>query len=287
AGRAFELAEVEAFLRDKKIGPLEGFRSKAGWPFTAEIALKYNEEEKNWKLEFDFGNDDAEETGELVDFSERQALGACPKCGASIYEHGKNYVCERSVPTQAQPTPSCDFKSGQVILQQPIEREQMSKLLATGKTELLDKFVSMRTRRPFKAYLAWNAEAGKVSFEFEPSKYPARKTAAKSGGVAAPAKTAAKKTAAKKTAAKKAAPKTPRKPAAGLNPSPALAAVIGADPVSRPQVIKKLWDYIKAQGLQDAQNKRTIHADDKLKPVFGKDQVTMFEIAGIVGKHLG
>ncbi len=275
---------MEQFLRDKRIGPLEGFRSKAGWPFTAEIALKYNEEEKNWKLEFDFGNEDESETGELVDFSGRESLGVCPKCGGKVYEHGKNYVCEKSVPTQAQPTPSCDFKSGQIILQQPIEREQMVKLLATGKTDLLDKFVSMRTRRPFKAYLAWNAEEGKVSFEFEPSKYPARKGAAKA---AAPtAKAAAKKAPVKKAPAKKAAAKAPRKTAAGLMPSAELAAVIGAEPVARTEVVKKLWDYIKAQGLQDAKDKRTINADAKLKPVFGKASVTMFEIAGIIGKHL-
>ena len=288
AGRAFELAEVEQFLRDKRIGPLEGFRSKAGWPFTAEIALKYNEEEKNWKLEFDFGNEDESETGELVDFSGRESLGVCPKCGGKVYDHGKNYVCEKSVPTQAQPTPSCDFKSGQIILQQPIEREQMVKLLATGKTDLLDKFVSMRTRRPFKAYLAWNAEEGKVSFEFEPSKYPARKGAAKAAAPTAKAagKTAAKKAPVKKAPAKKAAAKTPRKAAAGLTPSKELAAVIGAEPVARTEVVKKLWDYIKAQGLQDAKDKRTINADAKLKPVFGKASVTMFEIAGIVGKHL-
>jgi len=292
AGRAFELAEVEQFLRDKRIGPLEGFRSKAGWPFTAEIALKYNEEEKNWKLEFDFGKEDEGETGELVDFTGSESLGACPKCGAPVHEHDNNYVCEKAVPTLAQATPSCDFKTGKIILQQPVDRAQVSKLLATGKTDLLDKFVSMRTRRPFKAFLAWNAEAGKVGFEFEPSKYPARKTAARSAaGAATPAakKAAAKKVAAKKAPVKKAAAKTakaPRKAAAGLTPSKELAAVIGAEPVARTQVIKKLWDYIKAQGLQDAQNKRAINADAKLKPVFGKDQVTMFELAGIVGKHL-
>lgn len=285
AGRAFELPEVEQFLRDKRIGPLEGFRSKAGWPFTAEIALIFNEEEKNWKLEFDFGNEDESETGELVDFSGRQSLGVCPKCGGAIYEHGKNYVCEKSVPTQAQATPSCDFKSGQIILQQPIEREQMMKLLATGKTDLFDKFVSMRTRRPFKAYLAWNAEEGKVSFEFEPSKFPRK------GGAAArstaPAKTAAKKAPAKKAATKTAAAKKPRKAAAGLTPSAELAAVIGSEPVARTEVIKKIWDYIKAQGLQDPKDKRSVLADAKLKPVFGKDKVTMFEITGLVGKHLG
>ena len=102
----------------------------------------------------------------------------------------------------------------------------------------------------------------------------------------APAKTAA----VKKVAAKKAAPavKAPRKTtaASGLKPSDALAAVIGTEPVARTQVIKKLWDYIKAEGLQDAANKRAINADAKLLAVFGKPQVTMFELAGIVGKHL-
>ncbi len=310
AGRTFEVAEVEQFLRDKKIGPLDGFRSKAGWPFTAEMVIKFDEETKNYKLEFDFGDDKNAESGEIVDFSGQQSLGACPKCASSVFELGKNYVCEKSVPTLTQPTPSCDFKTGQMILQQPVEREQMHKLLTTGKTDLLDKFVSMRTRRAFKAFLAWDKEAGKVNFEFAPSKFPPRKpAAAKSGTVktpfgktvaakTAPAKSAvdkpaAKKVAAKKVAAKKAPAKTvtakaPRKTTAGtgLKPSNALAAVIGAEPVARTQVIKKLWDYIKAEGLQDAANKRAINADAKLLPVFGKPQVTMFELAGIVGKHL-
>jgi DNA topoisomerase III len=299
AGRTFEPAEVEQFLREKKIGPLEGFRSKAGWPFTAEIVLKYNEEEKNWKLEFDFGDDrNAEDTGEIVDFSDQQSLGACPKCGGRVFEWGSNYVCEKSVPTQAQPTPSCDFKSGKIILQQPVSREQITKLLETGKTDLLDKFVSMRTRRAFKAFLAWNKDEGKVTFEFEPraSKFPPRKTAGPGTRAAPAAKTPAAKTHAAKKAAtvKKAAPagkaaakKAPRKPASGgLTPSPVLAAVIGAEPVARTEVVKKLWDYIKANGLQDAKDKRSVNADAKLLPVFGKPQVTMFEIAGIVGKHL-
>ena len=298
AGRAFELAEVEQFLRDKKIGPLEGFRSKAGWPFVAEMALSYSDEDKNWKLEFDFGDEaDPAQTGELVDFSAQTALGPCPKCAGRVFEFGKNYLCEKTVPTAEQATPSCDFKSGQIILQQPIEREQMQKLLASGKTDLLDKFVSMRTRRAFKAFLAWDPEAGKVNFAFEPraSKFPPRKPAGAGAPVRTPfGKVAAKKAApAKKAAAKKvpaakkaAAPKAPRKPGAGLTPSAALAAVIGQEPVARTEVIKKLWDYIRTQGLQDATNKRAINADDKLLAVFGKPQVTMFELAGIVGKHL-
>jgi DNA topoisomerase-3 len=73
---------------------------------------------------------------------------------------------------------------------------------------------------------------------------------------------------------------------ATLTPSADLAAVIGTDKVARTEVVKKLWDYIKAQGLQDPTNKRAINADAKLKPVFGKDQITMFELAGLIGKHL-
>jgi DNA topoisomerase-3 len=71
-----------------------------------------------------------------------------------------------------------------------------------------------------------------------------------------------------------------------LTPSQPLAAVIGGEPVARTQVIKKLWDYIKANGLQDAVDKRAINADAQLLPVFGKPQVSMFELAGLVGKHL-
>jgi DNA topoisomerase-3 len=300
AGRTFEPAEVETFLATKRIGPLDGFRSKAGWPFTAEITLKYSDEDNNWKLEFDFGDDkNAAETGELVDFGTSEPLGKCPKCGANVHEHGSNYLCEKAVPTAAQPTPSCDFKSGKIILQQPVERAQMQKLLATGKTDLLDKFVSMRTRRAFKAFLAWDAEAGKVNFEFAPSKFPPRKTVASKTeanndratmGKAVKTSKPSGKTAAKTAPAKSAAAKAPRKraasTAAGLKPSEALAAVIGPEAVARTQVIKKLWDYIKANGLQDATNKRAINADAKLLAVFGKPQVTMFELAGIAGKHL-
>jgi DNA topoisomerase-3 len=184
-GRAFETAEVEAFLRDRKIGPLEGFRSKAGWPFTAELRLAYDDEIANWKLEFDFGDDAKKEgeSGEPVDFSSQQSLGACPKCKGHVFEHGTSYVCEHSVGAHV----TCDFKSGKIILQQPVAREQMTKLLAEGKTALLENFVSNKTRRKFKAFLAWDKKEGKVGFEFEPraAKVPAaRKAAAKKAGAA-------------------------------------------------------------------------------------------------------
>jgi DNA topoisomerase-3 len=214
AGRSFELHEVEAFVRDKKIGPLEGFRSKAGWPFTAELKLVYDEEATNWKLEFDFGDDKkgAETDGEPVDFSGQPSAGICPKCKGHIYEHGANYVCEHSVGAHV----TCDFKSGKIILQQPVSMEQITKLLATGKTDLLDGFISNRTKRKFKAHLVWDEKEGKVGFEFaargDKAPPPGRKMAP---GVAAPAdapakpatKAAAKKAPAKTAAVKKAAAK--------------------------------------------------------------------------------
>ena len=185
--RAFELDEVEKFLTDKKIGPLEGFRSKAGWPFTAELKLAYDDDIKNWKLEFDFGEDAKKdgESGEPVDFSDQQSLGPCPKDQGRVYEYGTSYVCDHAVGANV----TCDFKSGKIILQQPVAREQMTKLLETGKTDLLEGFVSNKTRRKFKARLAYDKKEGKVTFEFEPRapRVPGAKTAAK--------KTAAKKAA--------------------------------------------------------------------------------------------
>jgi chromatin remodeling complex protein RSC6 len=74
---------------------------------------------------------------------------------------------------------------------------------------------------------------------------------------------------------------------AAVTPSADLATVIGAEPMPRSEVTKKVWDYIKAHGLQDQQNKRMINADDKLRKIFGgKDQVSMFEMTALVNKHL-
>jgi chromatin remodeling complex protein RSC6 len=84
--------------------------------------------------------------------------------------------------------------------------------------------------------------------------------------------------------------KTARKPNAAfmkpLTPSDTLAAVVGAKPLPRTEVTKKLWDYIKKNNLQDPENRRNINADDKLRPIFGKDQVSMFEMTKLVSAHL-
>lgn len=86
------------------------------------------------------------------------------------------------------------------------------------------------------------------------------------------------------------AAKTARKPNAAfmkpLKPSVHLAAVIGADPLPRTEVTKKIWEYIKKHDLQDAANRRNINADDKLRPIFGKEQVSMFEMTKLLSAHL-
>ncbi|MDO9242787.1 MAG: DNA topoisomerase III [Rhodocyclaceae bacterium] len=200
ASRQWEPEEMDQLLRDRQIGPLQGFRSKMGRAFAAVIKL--NDEHAP---SFDFGN--ADEGGEEVDFTGQEALGACPKCGNRVFEQPMAYVCEKS--TGAAKT--CDFRSGKVILQQEISRAEMQKLLETGKTSLLKAFISNRTRKKFSAYLVRGAD-GKVGFEFEQraTKVPkAAKATASSAAEAKPAKppkaakVGADKTAAKKPAAKK------------------------------------------------------------------------------------
>src|SRR5258708_18842793 len=132
-----------------------------------------------FKPEFDFGQGNGEGAAP-VDFSGQEPLGKCPKCGAQIFENGPSYVCEKAV----GPARTCDFRSGGVILQQQVDRNQMLKLLATGKTDLLPKFISKK-RRPFAAYLVV-AEGGKVGLEFEPRPAKATERSARNGQPAAP-----------------------------------------------------------------------------------------------------
>jgi DNA topoisomerase-3 len=223
-GRQFEIAEVEELLKNRTIGPLQGFRSKMGRPFAAILRIVRDDEINNFKLEFDFGQDQAEgEDGEGVDFTGQTPLGPCPKCNGGVYEMGLAYVCEHTV---AKPK-ACDFRSSRIILQQEILPDQMAKLLNDGKTDLLPGFVSQRTRRSFKAFLV-RGKDGKISFEFEERKAkPGAKTKAAAAGaegadgaegaavgtvaVKAAKKAPAKKAAATKTAAKAVPKKAPAK----------------------------------------------------------------------------
>jgi upstream activation factor subunit UAF30 len=148
----------------------------------------------------------------------------------------------------------------------------------------------MATKAAAKKPAAKKAPAKKVAAKKAPAKKVAAKKAPAKKVAAKKAAPAAKKPAAKKVAAKKAAPKVKRAPnpafMKAMTPSAMLAAVIGASPAPRTEVTKKIWDYIKSHKLQDAVNRRMINADEKLKAVFGKAQVSMFEMAGILNKHL-
>ena len=114
----------------------------------------------------------------------------------------------------------------------------------------------------------------------------AKKAAKKAAKKSAPKK-AAKKAAPKKKAAKKSARKPKAAFMAPLTPSATLAEVVGSKPIPRTEIVKKIWDYIKKNNLQDKKNRRMINADAKLKPIFGnKDQISMFELAKVVNKHV-
>lgn len=206
ASRTFEYEEVEQLLRERQIGPLTGFRSKMGRPFAAVLKIS-----AEFKLEFDFGNADGsgDESAPAPDFSDQTPLGPCPKCGSRVFEMPMAYVCERAV----GPSKSCDFRSGRVILQQTIQAEQMRKLLAEGRTDLLRDFVSNRTRRKFAARLVRKPD-GMIGFEFEPRPARAAKAQAPAGAPEQAAQAPAKPAAARKKAAKHAIKPT-------LSPEPA------------------------------------------------------------------
>jgi len=139
-------------------------------------------------------------------------------------------------------------------------------------------------KKPAAKKPAAKKPAAKPAAKKPAAKKPAAKPAAKKPA----AKAAAKKPAAKKPAAKKPAAK--RKPNAAfmkaMTPSAVLAAVIGASPMPRTEVTKKVWDYIKKNKLQDAVNRRMINADEKLRALFQKAQVSMFEMTKLISGHL-
>ena len=169
AGRQFEFEEMEALISSREIGPLSGFRSKMGRAFNAIVKLT-----DDYEMKFDFGNEDIQ-AQEEVDFSAQQPLGKCPQCGHFVYEHGLFYICEKAIGAR----PACSFKTGKIILSRPIEIEQIVKLLESGRTDLLTRFISKKGR-PFSAYLVVGPE-GKIGFEFEQKKTKSKSTDATLG----------------------------------------------------------------------------------------------------------
>ena len=166
SSRLLEPAEAEQLIRDHTLGPLQGFRSKMGRPFSAILKLVPPDQ----KMEFDFGQSEIDEARDQpVDFTGLTSLGPCPSCQGRVFDQGMSYVCEHSV----GPARTCEFRSGKVILQQAIDPAQMTKLLHEGRTDLLTGFISNKTRRAFKAFLVRQPD-GKVGFEFQKTAAPAK-----------------------------------------------------------------------------------------------------------------
>ena len=163
AGRQFEREEVRALLENGRVGPLDGFRSKLGRPFAAVVKL-----DAEGKQSFDFG--DASDSTRSIDFSNLPSIGTCPVCKkGTIHDTGTAWQCSN--------TPACKFRMGKALCQKEVPREQVVKLLETGKTDLIPRFISKKGR-PFSAFL--KLENGKVGFEFEERKTPPKKSPARS-----------------------------------------------------------------------------------------------------------
>jgi DNA topoisomerase-3 len=163
---------MSKLLATGKTDLLPKFISKKGRPFSAYLIV-----DKEGKVSFEFEKRERKGPGAKskeppvkIDFTGQESLGQCPKCRSQVFEGDKDYVCERS---QAE-SKKCAFKTGKVILQQPVDRDQVVKLLKEGRTDLMKNFIS-KSGRPFPAYLVL-ADQGKVNFEFPPKEDEAEET---------------------------------------------------------------------------------------------------------------
>lgn len=187
AGRQFETGEMEQLITQREIGPLQGFRSKTGRLFNASVKLT-----DEFEMKFDFGGD-AEDDAVQIDFTGLESLGRCPRCGNRVFDLGMSYTCEKSTGAER----SCNFKIGKIILKRPLEREEVIKLLQTGKTDLLTKFMSKKGR-PFSAYLVAGPD-GRIGFEFEAKEPKPRRNATETADEPPPPRAKPKIPASKRT----------------------------------------------------------------------------------------
>lgn len=160
--RKLSLVELRTLLSHGKLGPLEGFRSKAGRPFTATLVL-----DDNHKVRFKFDNDNGnqfEKGAEKLEFDKLPVVGTCPLHQTPVYETERAFACRERLESKGN---GKGFSISKTILGRPISREQVEKLLSNGKTDQLDKFISKRTKKPFSAFLVLQ-EDGNWRFDFPP-----------------------------------------------------------------------------------------------------------------------
>ena len=182
--------EIRTLFKDRVLGPLDDFKSKAGKPFSA--MLKMDDE---YKVKFDFGSSgDDSSSGVPENIEQYPVVGQCPKAklglcthkDGKIYETPTAYICEN----HNKEGTNCSFRVSRTLLSRAIPTDQFQKLLTEKKTDLIDKFRSKKTNRYFSAHLILKDD-GTIGFEFAPKEPKAAK------------KTATKKVAKKKTATKK------------------------------------------------------------------------------------
>jgi DNA topoisomerase-3 len=174
SNRKFSEEEIQALVSTRMVGPLDGFRSKTGKPFSAILRLDAMN-----RVSFDFegngngnGNGNGEE--ENLNLAELPVIGTYRESGATVYETPKAYACERSLTGE----PGDNFRLSRTMLGKTLPREEVTKLLSEGKTGLIKGFVSKRTGRPFDAFLILKPR-GNIGFEFPPRKKFVKKTAKK------------------------------------------------------------------------------------------------------------
>lgn len=158
AGRELSPNEAATLLRDRRLGPLNGFRSRLGREFAAELVIK-----DDFTAAFDFGESTRDDD---VDPQQCDQVGTCPKCGAPVLDTPRRYVCRNGLKDEG----ACDFRIGRQILNRPIDAGEVRQLLDKGKTDLLQGFVSKKNKRKFAAHLTMELGSGKVGFEFAPRK---------------------------------------------------------------------------------------------------------------------
>jgi DNA topoisomerase-3 len=170
AGRLLTEDEARALFTKKFVGPLDGFRSKFNKPFDAALAI-----DEKFKISFVFDQDEPESAAELTDDQLIATVTRPDGTDLKVYATDKAYFVP-GLTTKKDPN---GIRIGRVILARDIPEDQVLKLVATGKTDLLQGFVSKRTKRKFAAFLTFDPESGKVGFEFEERKVPAKKAAKK------------------------------------------------------------------------------------------------------------
>ncbi len=214
--RRIEPEEVRKLIKDGKIGPLDGFRSKQGKAFSAILKL---DEEHKVRFVFDAqAIDEAHAHAELTDLNQYKALGICPKCtqnpAGQVYELPTSYACEHQVKKDG----TCNFRLSRVLLERAIEPEQFIKLIEDKKTDLLDKFRSKRTGRYFSAHLVLKNNA-EIGFEFAAKDPSLAKRSAKTKEIAGDKPSIKATKASKKETISKAKPSLVRKAAVKKNQS--------------------------------------------------------------------